>query len=203
MDAEKLQECFEIWENELNSLTDFRSVRQYSNRIFQLVLGYFTTFRSRLDANEKRVAEYKRTRQAIERSNKNLKISGKKLQRRQESQEAIENVQLEIRKLKNENKRISTFLYVLDVKDIRFQQQLAAKIDTFRRGLSPERIQKFTQFTADQSHVGDECAICMGDIEIGRNMMRLNCDGQHTFCQVCIEGWFADHKTCPLCRHKF
>ena len=43
----------------------------------------------------------------------------------------------------------------------------------------------------------------MEDIEIGRKMMRLNCDGQHTFCQVCIERWFADHNTCPNCRHVF
>ena len=69
--------------------------------------------------------------------------------------------------------------------------------------LTPERIQQFNKFQADESFVGDQCVICMGDVEIGRNMMRLDCDGQHTFCQVCIEGWFADHNTCPICRHKF
>ena len=69
--------------------------------------------------------------------------------------------------------------------------------------LTPERIQQFNKFQADESFVGDQCVICMGDVEIGRNMMRLDCDGQHTFCQVCIEGWFADHNTCPMCRHKF
>ena len=69
--------------------------------------------------------------------------------------------------------------------------------------LTPERIQQFNKFQADESFVGDQCVICMGDVEIGRNMMRLDCDGQHTFCQVCIEGWFADHNTCPICRHTF
>ena len=69
--------------------------------------------------------------------------------------------------------------------------------------LTPERIQQFNKFQADESFVGDQCVICMGDVEIGRNMMRLDCDGQHTFCQVCIEGWFADHNTCPICRHRF
>ena len=71
------------------------------------------------------------------------------------------------------------------------------------RGLTPQRIHQFIKFTADESFVGDQCVICMGDIEIGRNMMRLDCDGQHTFCQVCIEGWFVEHKTCPICRHEF
>ena len=70
-------------------------------------------------------------------------------------------------------------------------------------GLTPATIQQFEQFTADESHVGDQCVICMGDIELDKNMMRLDCDGKHTFCQVCIEGWFADHNTCPICRHAF
>ena len=72
-----------------------------------------------------------------------------------------------------------------------------------QQGLTPQKIQQFEQFTADESFVGDQCVICMGEIEIGRNMMRLDCDGQHTFCQVCIERWFDEHKTCPTCRHEF
>ena len=72
-----------------------------------------------------------------------------------------------------------------------------------QQGLSSGVIKIFSCFTADQSHVGDQCSICMENYDIGRNMMRLDCDGKHVFCQVCIEGWFADHKTCPLCRHMF
>ena len=73
----------------------------------------------------------------------------------------------------------------------------------YKQGLTPQRIKQFERFTADDSFVGDQCVICMGDIEIGKNMMRLDCDGQHSFCQVCIERWFAAKKTCPICRHVF
>ena len=72
-----------------------------------------------------------------------------------------------------------------------------------QQGLTAQRLQQFEQFQADDSFVGDQCVICMGDIEINRNMIRLDCDGKHTFCQVCIEGWFAIKKTCPICRHVF
>ena len=72
-----------------------------------------------------------------------------------------------------------------------------------KNGLAPARIQRFPLFTSDETHVGDQCSICMGDIDVGRKMMRLTCDGQHSFCQECIEGWFSDHNTCPLCRYKF
>ena len=75
--------------------------------------------------------------------------------------------------------------------------------DIQSKGLNPETIQAFNIFTADESHVGDQCSICMEDIDVGRMMRRLTCDGQHYFCQQCIEGWFAEHNTCPLCRHKF
>ena len=76
-------------------------------------------------------------------------------------------------------------------------------MDLMRKGLSPERIKQFDYFKADESLVDEQCSICMEDFEVGRNMMRLDCDGRHMFCQVCIEGWFADHKTCPICRHLF
>ena len=75
--------------------------------------------------------------------------------------------------------------------------------DDILPGLNTQIVQKFDQFTADELFVDDQCVICMEDIEIGRNMMRLDCDGQHTFCQVCIVRWFANHKTCPTCRHAF
>ena len=72
-----------------------------------------------------------------------------------------------------------------------------------QHGLTAARIQKFKQFPADESLVGDKCSVCQDEIEVGRRMMRLDCDGQHAFCQGCVEGWFADHKTCPNCRHEF
>ena len=75
--------------------------------------------------------------------------------------------------------------------------------DEQQQGLTFQTIQQFETFLSDELIVGDQCAICMEEIETGRNMMRLGCDGQHTFCKVCIEGWFANHNTCPICRHKF
>ena len=72
-----------------------------------------------------------------------------------------------------------------------------------QNGLTLRKIRSFKLFTTDESYVGDQCSICMEDIDVGRRMRRLTCDGQHYFCKECIEGWFAEHNTCPLCRHKF
>ena len=72
-----------------------------------------------------------------------------------------------------------------------------------QQGLTAERIQQFKHFESDESLVDDQCSICMEDIEVGRKMMRLDCEGQHEFCQNCIKRWFADHNICPNCRHIF
>ena len=83
------------------------------------------------------------------------------------------------------------------------QQQIEDKRQQIHKSLSPARIQQFHQFEADESLAGDRCGVCLDDIEVGRKMMRLDCNGQHVFCQDCVEGWFADHNTCPNCRHTF
>ena len=71
------------------------------------------------------------------------------------------------------------------------------------KGLSPETLQTFNLCTADESFLGRKCGICLEEIAVGRRIWRLTCDGQHTFCEECIQGWFAEHNTCPTCRHVF
>ena len=83
----------------------------------------------------------------------------------------------------------------------RVQLQVEEKKRQLLKGLTSKTIKKFYHFEANISLVGDQCSICMEDIEVGRKMMRLNC--YHVFCQICIEGWFVDHNTCPNCRHVF
>ena len=70
-------------------------------------------------------------------------------------------------------------------------------------GLTRERIEKFEHFTADETLVGEECAVCLGDLKVGMQMVRLGCHINHYFCKTCVSGWFKDNKTCPTCRHTF
>ena len=70
-------------------------------------------------------------------------------------------------------------------------------------GLTNERISKFNHFTADESHVGSTCWICREDLQVGTQMVRLDCPGHHVMCKACTMTWFADKDTCPMCRTKF
>ena len=71
------------------------------------------------------------------------------------------------------------------------------------QGLTSERIEKFEHFTADESLVGEQCLVCMNDLEIGMEIVRLDCHVDHILCKVCVAKWFKNHKTCPTCRQKF
>ena len=119
------------------------------------------------------------------------------------NQIAITEYEILLWKLENENKKIFFFQNESQELFDHLQRQIAEKKKQLFKGLLPARVQQFDKFHADESHVGDQCVICMDDVEIGRNMMRLDCDGQHTFCQNCIQEWFAEHNTCPICRHIF
>ena len=77
------------------------------------------------------------------------------------------------------------------------------KNELLNKGLSTERIQQFLQFEADESHEGDQCQVCLEEFEAGKLMKQLDCGGRHYFCSVCIDQWFANHKTCPIYRHVF
>ena len=50
------------------------------------------------------------------------------------------------------------------------------------QGLSLERIENFKHFTADESLVDEQCLICMNDLEIGMEMVRLDCHVDHILC---------------------
>ena len=62
------------------------------------------------------------------------------------------------------------------------------------QGLTAQRILQFQQYVRRNRGLNNM---------LQENMMRLDCDGEHTFCQVCIERWFATNKTCPICGHMF
>lgn len=54
--------------------------------------------------------------------------------------------------------------------------------------------------TADRRIRGTECAICLGEFEIGDELRILpNCS--HGFHVNCIDDWLVSHSSCPYCRH--
>ena len=70
-------------------------------------------------------------------------------------------------------------------------------------GLTPERIELFEHFSADESFVDEQCIVCLEDLEVGTQMVRLDCHVSHYLCKTCTDEWFKDHKTCPTCNHVF
>ena len=72
-----------------------------------------------------------------------------------------------------------------------------------RVGLTPERIERFEHFNADKSLVGEQCIVCLDELQIDTEMVRLDCHVNHYLCKKCTDAWFKDHKKCPLCNQDF
>lgn len=44
-----------------------------------------------------------------------------------------------------------------------------------------------------------DCAICL-QVIAPSTVYHIGCPGKHVFHKACINAWFLDHDTCPMCR---
>ena len=135
---------------------------------------------------------FKTTNEEINNMRKSIEELQVNVADKEKNKPIIANLQLEKTTLQILNEELKKALDKTQKQFDHFEQLLALKKEQLRKGL----------FTADSS-IGGKCVICQEDIEKGRKVRRLDCDGRHIFCQVCIEGWLRSNNTCPVCRHKF
>ena len=68
-------------------------------------------------------------------------------------------------------------------------------------GVDPEIIRNLPSIPATQDHC-TSCVICAQDIQLGENIIILNCPGHHYFHANCIKSWLNVKLTCPVCRNE-
>ena len=83
------------------------------------------------------------------------------------------------------------------------QHEFDRRLMQTSRGLTVGRIREFEHVRADESMAGEQCIVCLDDLEVGTKMVRLDCHVDHYLCETCAYSWFRHHKTCPTCRHEF
>ena len=150
------------------------------------------------------------------------------VQREQENlNERIENLNETRRQLERQNEDLAGIRQQFEIEqDILRRQDLREQVERIARGLyrgrlqramgvaggistssndglTSGRIERFEHFRADETLVGEQCLVCMKDLEIGTLMVRLDCHVSHFLCKICANTWFKDNKTCPTCRHEF
>ena len=82
-------------------------------------------------------------------------------------------------------------------------QRLVEQVENYRQGLTIERIERFEHFSADKSLVGKECIVCLEDLQVDMEMVRLDCHVSHYLCKTCTDTWFKDHNKFIACNHVF
>lgn len=66
-----------------------------------------------------------------------------------------------------------------------------------KKGVLPEPdIFTYQQGSERRMPYGVSCLVCLVDVEVGEAVAQLQCG--HAFHQVCIEGWFAVQRRCPM-----
>ena len=180
-----LRAYFNHWQEELQTVIDINQLERYET----LVNHEITYLQQKIERRQHEIPpEIEETRKRLDRSTKD-----KSAQRKYRDQ---------IRKLQIKLRNLQRFQTVFEQEStmIRLQfEEVRLRIQN-QNGLTSERIKQLHKFLADESLVGQHCGVCLVDIEVGRRMMRLDCNGHHIFCHDCCEKWFADNNTCPNCR---
>ncbi|KAF2854906.1 ATP-dependent DNA helicase [Plenodomus tracheiphilus IPT5] len=85
----------------------------------------------------------------------------------------------------------------LDQRELNKYQKLHAKKRDLVAGLKTKHTYLTHLRTENQTEAKPECIICQDIIEIG---VLTTCG--HKYCKECINTWWHQHRTCPLCKKK-
>ncbi|KAL2895325.1 E3 ubiquitin-protein ligase ATL23 [Bienertia sinuspersici] len=72
---------------------------------------------------------------------------------------------------------------------------------TVKKGLSPAELEKLPKVTGNQLIHGNECAVCLDDIEDDQPA-RMVPGCNHGFHLYCADTWLSKQPVCPVCRTK-
>ena len=135
--------------------------------------------------------------------------------KRRKEEDGIEDIYQNIRKIHKENGAIEVFRtevensfneikqYIEYLRPNLPQSQPQNQTVNKKVVTAVARVRDFEYFPADESMAGETCVLGTTDIEVGTEMVRLNCKGRHVFCRQCMDNWFRENSTCPLCRQVF
>ena len=219
-----MQRVFQLWQIRLQRITETNQLQAFKTHSQERFEDEYNSFEELKVSNTELLLQIESTEKVVKKSlQKTMKLLESRKNRLNKSVVKIfakRNIRLLNNAIKECEKELTELqkdklLCKKEQKDLlKLQQDLYQEFEMLQlqiedksiqlfKGLLPERIEKFDKFTADESYVNNQCAICMENVEVGMNMIRLDCDGQHEFCKKCITSWFAVNNTCPVCRHLF
>ena len=220
---------FRSWQNNLQNLNEYNEAITFHNGIGQQKLQFKNKIENEVKylknlndvyykENEnftKRLQNLRQSNAEISKDMKVYHINVKSINLLEQNNKVINQINQKmaenIKRIKqnlSELDKLNEFRVELDQKSEQTYGHTRQMLENLQQqriqqGSSSKKFKIFPLITADESHVNDQCAICMENYEIGNKIVQLDCDGKHTFCRDCIARWLPNKITCPLCRHKF
>jgi hypothetical protein len=74
----------------------------------------------------------------------------------------------------------------------------SAQTQTQSAGSGPTTSREMKKENKHQQQSGEECSICMEELDNGKNIAKTNCG--HSFCLSCLVRALKNNNTCPMCR---
>ena len=67
-----------------------------------------------------------------------------------------------------------------------------------------EEISSIETVSVSRADVREEkgCGICLLDYNVGEELRKVPCGGEHLFHEECLFTWLQTKKTCPMCREQ-
>ena len=201
---------------ELRNVANLRKLQKEENSQEHHHEFFLTRIRKRTLMNKERLKNLNEDK--IKKSqNLGMRTRGGK---RKKNEEDIEDINQKIRNINQENEELVFFQVEVNnefSKIKRYIEHLRPHLPQNRPQNRPRnrpvsnkdvtpavaRVKNFQYFPADESMAGKTCLLGTTDVEVGTEMVSLNCEGRHVFCKQCMDKWFKDNNTCPLCRQPF
>ena len=185
---------------QLERLENFK--KEQETILMQNLKQHYSAVKSELKYTKKLIASESARARGFE---EELNLSGKRKLKHNKGQykhtvRFLEHLKQSLSKLHEERR-----LFQNDIKCFEhLVTELEQHLNTLQKQIQVKKksLQKI-QYKADESLVGETCCVCLEDIEVGRNMVRLSCNCKEFYCNNCIEEWTVLNNSCPTCRYKF
>ena len=88
-------------------------------------------------------------------------------------------------------------------KTSKFESKVPFECDKSNKSMIDPQSEDFSKIISKRSSLQQTCSICLCDIIDNEIISTLPCSERHCFHTLCLQDWFSNNTSCPICRTNF